>query len=591
MYYYSCMMSTNLTYIHNACLPWRCYDSKHRKVTLRLQCTLDTEIVLLVWGDPYDRHNDRWLYTEAELNLQFCGSSMQIWQIEIDAPPSRRMKYGFRVKNSIGDFYICENGILPYNEHLLHSEYGHFFFPFLHDIDAPWDPQWVHERIWYQIFPDRFYRKINENTISPPQIEHWETGKPAFNNFFGGNLAGIREKLPWITQLGINGLYLTPVFTSPSNHKYNTENYFAIDPFFGDLSEMKALVAEAHALNIRVMLDAVFNHAGNTHPFWQDVLEKQEKSPYCDYFHIRRFPVQQPPRHSRDMDYHTYAWVHHMPKWNTEHPAARKYLLDCAAYWITECDIDGWRLDVANEVSFNFWQDFSRLVRSLKPDFYILCEIWHDASPWINSGFIDSVMNYPLGYAVSDCFAERKIKPRDFSQRLFTELSRYSSLHMRLSFNMIDSHDTNRILTRAKGDKKAVRNAFTMLFLLPGSPCLYYGTEIGMEGGRDPDCRRPMIWDEQQQDGDLLLFFRELIKFRKKYLSILNNPVVSYYTMADVHCWEFSNTTGTLIAVYTESNDVRGLIIPGQCVFATIADLKPGELPAYTMAVYNPDKL
>ncbi|MCL2043540.1 MAG: glycoside hydrolase family 13 protein [Treponema sp.] len=575
---------------HRAALPWCCYDIKRNKIIFRLLCPDDTEKAALIWGDPFDRHEGRWRYAEAALNRRFLGISSCIWQVEIDRPSSRRLKYGFRVKTPGGEYYFCENGIEPYEENALHNEYGQFFFPFVHEADAPQEPEWVEKTIWYQIFPERFYRKMNENAVSPHHIEDWETGKPHFNNFFGGNLAGIREKLPWLADLGINGLYLTPVFTSPSNHKYNTTDYFSVDPHFGNTHELKTLVAEAHALNIRVMLDAVFNHAGDTHPFWQDVRANQEQSPYRDYFRIRRFPVRQPAHNPRDLDYHTYAWVQHMPKWNTEHPAARKYLLDCAAYWIQECDIDGWRLDVASEVSFDFWKDFTRLVRSLKKDIYILSEIWHDASPWINAGLFDANMNYPLGYAVSDCFIEKKISPEVFTQRLFAALSIYSNLHNRMSFNLLDSHDTDRVLTRAHGDKKAIKNAFTMLFLLPGAPCLYYGTEIGMEGFRDPDCRRPMIWNEARQDNNLRRFFQELISFRRKFISIINDSVVLYKKEGDVHCWEFSNSGGTLIAAYTEAAAVRDFRVPGSCVFGpepVLNDYETGELPPYSLVVFQ----
>jgi neopullulanase len=276
-----------------------------------------------------------------------------------------------------------------------------------------------------------------------------------------------------------------------------------------------------------------------------------------------------------------------MPKWNTENPGARKHLLDAAAYWIRECDIDGWRLDVANEVSFDFWNDFSRTVRSLKPGFYIVGEIWHDASPWINTGVFDTVMNYPLGQAVSDCFILKETSPETLTRRLFTVLTRYSDLHNRVCFNLLDSHDTDRVLTRAKGDKLAVKNAFTMLFLLPGSPCIYYGTEVGMEGARDPDCRRPMIWDENRQDRELRRFFQNLINFRKKFFSLISDCVIDYYTRDNIHYWNFSRSGEGLTAVYTEGEPVR-VELKGTCVFGPgpVLEQYETELPPYTLAVF-----
>jgi glycosidase len=581
---------------HRAALPWCYYDKKQKKVMFRLLCQSDVNTAVLLWGDPYDwqdswKGNKEWRFTESAMRLQLTGTNQTAWNAEIDLPPSRRLKYGFKLSNDSGVFYFSENGVEPFTADAVNRSHNHFFYPFIHDIDAPHTPEWAEQTIWYQIFPDRFYRKENGGPAPSVKLENWNHNKPNPYSFYGGNLAGIREKLPWLSDLGVNGLYLTPVFTSPSNHKYNTEDYFTVDPLFGDLNELKALVSQAHSLNIRVMFDAVFNHAGDTHPFWQDLLKNQDKSPYRDYFHIRRFPIRPPNalHNHKDMDFHAFAWFYRMPKWNTENPDVRKYLLDAAAYWIKECDIDGWRLDVANEVSFDFWKEFSRLARSLKPDLYVVSEVWHDASNWVNPGLFDAIMNYHLGYAVSDCFMSKKISPEAFTGRCFSALTRYSDLNNRVSFNLLDSHDTERALTRAQGNKLALKNAFTMLFLFPGSPSIYYGTEIGMEGAWDPDCRRPMIWDEKLQDRELLSFFQNLIKFRKKYLPVINNSALHYKAGNNVHRWDFSGSAGHLAAVYSGTEPAK-FEIPGACVFGPSADLtqyETGELPPFTLAVYE----
>jgi neopullulanase len=336
------------------------------------------------------------------------------------------------------------------------------------------------------------------------------------------------------------------------------------------------------------MLDAVFNHIGENHPYWQDVLKNQEKSRYKDYFHIRRFPVKRGPQNRDDMDFDTFAFTPAMPKWNTENPEARKYLLDAAAYWIRECDIDAWRLDVANEVSFGFWDEFSRLVRSLKKEFYIVGEIWHDASNWIDRGEFDAAMNYPLEYAISNYFIRKTTSADQFTGRLILSLTRYSDTHNRIAFNLLDSHDTDRVLTRAGGDKLAVRNAFTILFLLPGSPCIYYGTEVGMAGGTDPDNRRPMIWNEAKQDKDLKSFFKTLIALRKKYIALINNSAIQYKLAAGLHCWELADGKSALNIVYSETAGAKAAYDMnelGQCLFNTEASDRNGELSPYSMAV------
>jgi neopullulanase len=578
--------------VHRAALPCCYYDKTKHAVALRVIAPCTVEAVTLLYGDPYewDRGEGErqiWHFEETPLYRQFSGPCRTIWRAELGLPRRRRLKYGFRVRSGGEDYYFSENGLEPYSPEAVNQAWNHFFFDFVHEVDAPPAPEWAARAIWYQIFPERFRR--GNPALSPPELEDWEGGKPAHHNFFGGDLPGVRQKLPYLEQLGINGIYLTPVFQSPSNHKYNTQDYFAVDEHFGGLEELKALVAEAHRRDIRVMLDGVFNHTGESHPFWQDVLKNQEKSPCRDYFHIRRFPVSASAGKVwdiRDLPYDTFAFTPRMPKWNTENPQVRAYLLEAAAYWIRECDIDGWRLDVAGEVSFDFWKDFSRLVRSLKKDFYLNGEIWHDASNWINSGLFDAAMNYPLGGAVSDYFLKRRISASQFTCRLIDALGRYSDLHNRAAFNLLDSHDTDRALTRAGGDKLALRNAFTMLFLLPGAPCLYYGTETGMEGGGDPDNRRPMVWDEAKQDRALLRFFQDLINFRKNHISLIFDSVLEYKRRGSAHCWEFSNGGEGLTVLYCEERGLSRFDAPGVLLFGT-ADSDPGTLPPYSMAVYH----
>jgi glycosidase len=504
--------------------------------------------------------------------------------VELPVPPARRMKYGFRVETMTRVFYASDNRVVPFREDALSIPFNHYFFPFIHAIDAPRIPDWVPNTVWYQIFPERFHN--GSPGLSPEKVENWDTGEPTPYNFFGGDLPGIRQKLGYLKELGVNGIYLTPVFQSPSSHKYDTEDYFKIDEHFGNLDDLKGLVREAHEAGMRVMLDAVFNHIGALHPFWRDVLEKQEQSPYRDYFHIHTFPVQERYENPRELGFDTFSFSAKMPKWNTENPAARKYLLDAAAYWIRECDIDGWRLDVANEVSFDFWREFSTLVHGIKKDFYVLGEIWHDASPWINGGFFDAVMNYPLGFAIIDFFLKRNISTAQFNERLYAALSRYSDLHNQLAFNLLDSHDTARALHIAGGDKRALRAAFTMLFLLPGSPCVFYGTEIGMSGAHDPANRKPMLWDEAKQDRELFAFFQRLIAFRQEYIALINNARVCYEPLGDdgSAIWTFADGKRTLRAVYAGTNGVNVSIID-RALLSSEA-IEDGFVLPYSMAIY-----
>ena len=280
--------------------------------------------------------------------------------------------------------------------------------------------------------------------------------------------------------LGINALYLTPIFKSTSNHKYNTDDYYQIDPAFGDKKILKKLVEEAHQRGIRIILDAVFNHSGFYFFAFQDVLEKGKDSKYWDWFFIEGYPVKTTP----PVNYHTFANdVVDMPKLNTSNPEVQEYLLDVVRYWMEEVDIDGWRLDVANEVDRNFWRKFRETVKGIKKDAYIVGEIWHNSEVWLQGDQFDAIMNYPLAMAILDFLAQRSIGPTEFNNRLVRNWMLYQDRVNYSMLNLINSHDTRRLLNYFSGDKESMKLAVLFQFTYPGAPMIYYGDEVGMKGG------------------------------------------------------------------------------------------------------------
>jgi neopullulanase len=256
-------------------------------------------------------------------------------------------------------------------------------------------------------------------------------------------------------------------------------------------------------------------------------VQKEDKSRYKDWFHIHSFPVKEGENGNFEgkttLSFDTFAFTPKMPKLNTANPEVQKYLLDISTYWIREFDIDGWRLDVANEVDHMFWKYFHKAVTAVKSDIYIVGEIWHDAWNWLQGDEFHSVMNYPLTQSILNFFVEDKITATEAISAINEHFMKYPQTVNEVTFNLLDSHDTARILTKAGGDKQKVKQALAFLFAQTGSPCIYYGTEIGLDGGNDPLCRKCMIWDEEKQDRDMLEFSKKLIKLRKDYQSILSN--------------------------------------------------------------------
>ncbi len=471
----------------------------------------------------------------GKVNLIQCAKSQKQKSTIIGffaiTPEHRRLQYGFLLTDTEGEttFYGGRGFFEPTEANLATMDY-YFKFPFIHAVDTFEAPEWVGNTIWYQIFPERF---ANGNpAISPENALPWGSKDPNTTDFFGGDIEGIIEHLDYLAELGINGVYLTPVFEAPTNHKYDTVDYKKIDPHFGDKETFRKLVQEAHKRGIRIMLDAVFNHIGDTSAEWQDVVLNEEKSAYRDWFHIHSFPVRQNENGNIEgeptLSYDTFAFTTHMPKLNTANPEVQKYLLDIATYWIREFDIDGWRLDVANEVDHAFWKEFKKAVQAEKEDIYILGEIWHDSWIWLLGDEFHAVMNYPFTQTIIENFIEEKITPEQMVSGINEQYMRYPNQVNEVMFNMLDSHDTARILTRANNDEDKVKQALAFMFAHTGSPCIYYGTEIGMDGGNDPGCRKCMEWDETKQNQDMLAFTKQLIALRKDNQAIITSGELTW---------------------------------------------------------------
>ena len=384
-----------------------------------------------------------------------------------------------------------------------------FHYPYIAPGDLWEPPQWAQGAVVYQIFPERFANGDPEN--DPPDVEPWEL-PPTRTSFKGGDLRGIIHRFPHLVELGVEVIYLTPIFASPSNHKYDTADYYTIDPHFGDAEDLRELVALCHSHGIKIVLDAVFNHCGSEFFAFQDVLEKGRQSPYAHWFNIEGFPVQTDPP-----NYETFAHqIATMPKLMTQHADVRQYLLDVAVYWIREFDIDGWRLDVANEIDHEFWREFRRAVKGVKPDALIVGEVWHEASDWLRGDQFDAVMNYPLQHACFDFFAKGTIRARSFASRLAKVQVNHTHAVNLAMFNLLDSHDTERFLTSCDGDVRKLALAAAFQLTYEGSPMIYYGDEVGMVGLTDPDCRRGMLWDEAEQDRELFRWYQRLIALRRE---------------------------------------------------------------------------
>lgn len=379
-------------------------------------------------------------------------------------------------------------------------------------------PKWAENQVIYQIFPSRFA------TDRPIPEEIWYQAPVDPKAELGGNLRGIIQRLDYIRELGVDVVYMTPIFRSESSHKYDTIDYYTIDPTFGTEEDLIELVEKAHSLGLRVVLDGVFNHTSPDFFAFRDVAQHQEKSEYQDWYYVEKFPLNRQPG---QQNYKCFGYFWGMPKINLTCPAAAEYFTDVALYWLRKANIDGWRLDVADEISHSFWRNFRRAVKREFPEALIVGEVWHHAPDFLQGDTWDTVMNYPFYRSVQDFAVEGSISASDYLGNLGFLRGNLHNAAYPLLWNLIGSHDTPRILYLCGQQKEKQKLAAAMQLLQPGMPMIYYGDEVAMTGAKDPDCRRGMLWEENRQDRDMRRWYQSLIRTRKEFPAVTRGEILS----------------------------------------------------------------
>lgn len=420
-------------------------------------------------------------------------------------------------------------------------------------------PSWAEGAVFYQIFPERFENGDPKN--DPANSVPWGS-KPEWFNFMGGDLAGIRKRASHITGLGVHGIYLNPIFEGPSNHGYETTDYLRVAKRMGTNDDLKQLVRELKAKGVRTVLDGVFNHTATDFFAFQDLRERGEASIYKEWFFPKSFPIKvgDPP------NYEAWFGFPSMPKVNLRNPQARKYMLDVPKFWHETAGIDGWRLDVANEVEMEFWRDFRTTVKGLSPDQWIVGEVWGDARQWLRGDQWDSAMGYQFRDAALRFIAEGQTTPTQFLDHLFGVYDSYPPQVSRNMMILLSSHDTPRFLTLCKGNRDLALLGATMQLTWPGSPSIYYGEELGMEGGADPENRRVMEWPLATDSNPYLKHYRKLLAIRKSSAALTRGEPVRLMTHDDHQTLAFARVEGdeVVIVASNRSDRAQTVSIPTQ---------------------------
>ncbi|MDD3213118.1 MAG: glycoside hydrolase family 13 protein [Eubacteriales bacterium] len=504
---------------HQSTLPWVCVYAEARCRLLLKAARGDVAEAAVCYCDPYDylpgepkRPNLR----QMPMTRLSAAGAFDWFTCEDIPLPTRKLHYHFKLTSFAGERTLfAANGLLSENEAARVE-------PFLISYRFPRQilrvPQWAGRSVWYQIFPDRFADHVLRDDA--------ETFMPDRENFWGGTLKGVLNRLPDLRELGVTGVYLNPVFQSPSNHRYDTVDYTAVDARLGTESDLLALSEALHRQGMRLMLDGVFNHASNRCPQFRHALEHGKASPYWDWFlfrdeaRARSLPADELSSEEMKTDppYECFAFAANMPKWNTDNPAVIDYLTGIAADWTRKLRLDAWRLDVPDEISPRFLSSFRERVKAENPQVEIVGEIWGEPWPWLNGDQFDGAMNYPLYFAVRDFLLRGVISAQTFCDRINELTACRPPERFAADMNFIGNHDLPRALTEAGGCTAAVKAALLLLLLLPGEACLYYGDEVAMRGGPDPANRGTMRRTLDGEATAMRWFCREAIALRKQWL-------------------------------------------------------------------------
>jgi len=482
------------------------------RVTFRIRLfDADDASVTMIWWHRHHPDKTHRLVMES-LNIKetssFCHGTLT------SSGPLRYIRYVFEITS--------HGAISHYSPEGLTSHFPTMSFQYLYTNkdDVFSVPSWAIGATGYHIFVDRFDKTGDDNRDIVP----WDS-KPSRTNVFGGTLKGIEERLPYIKNLSVDVLILTPIFKASSNHKYDTLDYHAVDPTFGTTDDLKRLVEKAHSLGIKVILDGVFNHVGYHSRWFQDAVERGPASPFFDWFMVKGGKIDTSRRNYAMVG--DYKW---MPKLNHANPDVTSMLLDVGSSWINKADIDGWRLDVADEIPRPFWHAFSRHVKSHKQDILLIGESWKNPAEHLDVDLFHSTMNYPLRDAVIRFFITSSISAHQFSKLVEDILFTIPEPFWHVTYTLLGSHDTPRIRTLSKDNRDAQDLALAFLVSFVGMPVIFYGDETGLKGQNDPACRKSMPWN--RLDDKRIKTTQDTLALRQSF-PVLKDGTFSHIVFSD----------------------------------------------------------
>lgn len=393
------------------------------------------------------------------------------------------------------------------------SEY--YQYPYILRSEVVKLPDWFMHAVVYNIFPDSF--ADGRRSLAGTGRTMTDGDGVASRSRLGGTIRGITENLDYICDLGFNCLYLNPVFRAGEYHKYDIVDYYHVDPCMGTDEDFLELTEAAHRRGMHIIIDGVFNHCSWFFPQFEDVVQKGEASAYKDWFYELAYPVTRPDTETETPGYACFAYERKMPKLNTSNPEVQDYFAGVGRYWIEKFHVDGWRLDVANEVDKGFWRKFRNAVRAAGPEAVLIGEVWENAEVWLQGDMFDSVMNYDFRKHCRDFFALQRTSAEDFGWSMTDMYLRYPAQVSCGQLNLLDSHDVSRFYSLCGEDYDHWQAAFLYLCMAPGVPSVFYGDEKRIAGIREEEYRSGMPW--QQPCEEEAEYVRKVIGIRKERIA------------------------------------------------------------------------
>lgn len=492
-------------------------NSEH-KLTIRIRTQKDNVSACTLYYGDRACPSTPVVFEEIQMEIKARDELFDYYEATFETPYTR-VCYYFKLQNEgewtyyYSERFSNELAILYFERNIMEERSEYYQYPYILRTEIPDVPAWFKKAVVYNIFPDSF---VGEKSGSPTQPKEviLENGKVCRSRL-GGTLKEVIKNLDYIQALGVNCIYFNPIFAAGEYHKYDTIDYYHIDPCLGTNEEFKHLVEEIHKREMKIIIDGVFNHCSWKFSAFEDVMDKGEKSKYIDWFYDLKFPVRRPQSEKEKPGYACFAYEPKMPKLNTSNEEVQKYFANVGTYWIREYEIDGWRLDVANEIDRNFWRKFREAVKKENKEAILIGEVWENAESWLRGDIFDSTMNYEFRRICRDHIIGDNKNALTAAKQLEQMRLRYPTNLVNGQLNLLDSHDVPRFLSLCRGDLRKWKLACILLMLFPGVPSLFYGDEQAICGMKENEYRNPMVWSQNTQ---LCGFVQKIIEIRKEFI-------------------------------------------------------------------------